>query len=161
MNVGENTVVSFNYRTTADGVEVDSSDRQGGPLTLLVGQGGIIPGLEKALLGRTAGERFEVSIAPADAYGERRPGLVQRVPKKYFAKPSQLRPGAVATVESRGGGRQMVVVMKVGSSVVDVDFNHPFAGRTLDFEVEITAVREAAPEEIAHGHAHGPGGHEH
>ncbi|MBN8728616.1 MAG: peptidylprolyl isomerase [Xanthomonadales bacterium] len=161
MNVAENTVVSFNYRTTADGAEVDSSTQRGGPLTVLVGHGGIIPGLEKALLGRAAGDRFEVSIPPAEAYGERRPGLAQRVPKKYFRNPAQLRPGMMTALQNRDGGRQMVVVTKVGSSVVDVDLNHPFAGRTLDFEIEVTDVREATPEERAHGHAHGPGGHEH
>ena len=161
MDIGTDSVVSFNYRTSADGVEVDSSTRRGSPLTVLVGQGNIIPGLEKALLGRAAGDRFEVSIPPAEAYGERRPGLVQRLPKKYFRNPAQLRPGMMTTLQNRDGSGQMVVVTKVGSSVVDVDLNHPYAGRTLDFEVEITDVRAATPEELAHGHAHGPGGHEH
>ena len=84
----------------------------------------------------------------------------RRVQKKRLENPKRLRPGMVVFLHTETGGRHATVA-KVGSSVVDVDFNHPFAGLTLAFRLEIVEVREAEPDEIAHGHAHGPGGHAH
>lgn len=162
MKVEANKVVSFHYSVSDGGGEpVDSSRERGEPLTVLIGAHNIIPGLERELLGRAAGDRFEVEIAPADAYGERRADFTQRVPKKYFQNPEGLRPGMSTVLHTKEGGPRMVVVHKIGSSVIDVDMNHPLAGKTLKFDVEVTGVRDAAPEEIAHGHAHGDGGHEH
>ncbi len=162
MKVEQNKVVSFHYTVTDGGSEpVDSSRERGEPLTILVGHGNIIAGLEIALLGRSAGERFEVSVAPADGYGEWRANFTQRVPKKYFQDADNLRPGDSTVLNTREAGPRMVVVHKIGSSVIDVDLNHPLAGKTLQFDVEITDVRDATPEEIAHRHAHGSGGHEH
>lgn len=159
VKVEPNKVVSFHYRASDNGNEVDSSHARGAPLLVLIGHGSIIPGLEKALMGHGAGDRLQVSVPPEEAYGEHRPGWTQRVPKKYFQQPERLRPGSVTTLSSREAGPRQVVVLKVGSSVIDVDFNHPLAGRTLDFEVEITDVRDATAEEIAHRHAHGPHTH--
>jgi FKBP-type peptidyl-prolyl cis-trans isomerase SlyD len=116
--------------------------------------------VEAALDGREAGERFSVTVAPAQAYGERREGLTQRVPKKHVRNADRLRVGDSAVVQTTDGAR-VVTVMKVGSSVLDVDLNHPMAGRTLVFDIEILAVRAATEEEVAHGHAHEPGGHQH
>lgn len=162
MNVEANKVVSFHYSVRDGGAEpVDSSHERGQPLTVLIGHGNIIPGLEKALLGHAVGDRIEVTVEPAEAYGERRADFVQRVPKKYFQDPERLHPGMTTVLQSKESGPRVVVVLKVGSSVIDVDLNHPLAGKTLAFEVEITAIRDATPEEIAHRHAHGAGGHEH
>jgi len=163
VNVEANKVVSFHYTVRADGgaEPVDSSRERGEPLTILVGHGNIIPGLEKALLGHAVGDRFEVSVPPAEAYGERRANFTQRVPKKYFQDPERLQPGMSTMLNTREAGPRMVVVHKIGSSVIDVDLNHPLAGKTLSFEIEITAIRDASEEEIAHRHAHGAGGHEH
>jgi FKBP-type peptidyl-prolyl cis-trans isomerase SlyD len=162
VNVEVNKVVSFHYTVSDGGAEpVDSSRERGEPLTVLIGHGNIIPGLEKAMIGHTAGDRFDVSVPPEEAYGERREDHMQRIPKKYFTDVEHLRPGMVTLLQMREGGSRAVVVKKVGSSVVDVDLNHPMAGKTLAFEIEITDIREATPEEIAHGHAHGAGGHAH
>jgi FKBP-type peptidyl-prolyl cis-trans isomerase SlyD len=162
VKIEANKVVSFHYSVSDGGpAPVDSSRDRGEPLTVLIGQGNIIPGLENALLGREAGEQFEVSVAPTEAYGERRANYTQRVPKKYFQDADQLRPGMSTVLQTQEAGSRMVVVHKVGSSVIDVDLNHPLAGKTLSFDVEITEVRDATPEEIAHRHAHGSGGHEH
>lgn len=162
MNVEANKVVSFHY-SVSDGSDtpVDSSHERGEPLTVLIGHGNIIPGLENALLGHAVGDRFEVSVAPADGYGERRANFTQRVPKKYFQDSNSLRPGMSTMLHTKESGARMAVVLKVGSSVIDVDLNHPLAGKTLAFDVEITDIRDATPEEIAHRHAHGAGGHEH
>ncbi len=86
---------------------------------------------------------------------------MQRVPKKYFQGPEKLVPGMSTVLQTKENGPRMVVVLKVGSSVIDVDLNHPLAGKTLSFDVEITQIRDASPEEIAHRHVHGDGGHEH
>jgi len=162
VKVEPNKVVSFHYTVSDGGAEpVASSRERGEPLTVLIGHGNIIPGLEQALIGREPGERFEVSVAPADAYGERRANFTQRVPKKYFQNPGALRPGMSTVLNTREAGPRMVVVHKIGSSVIDVDLNHPLAGKTLAFDVEIVDVRDATPEEIEHRHAHGAGGHEH
>ena len=109
--------------------------------------------------GREAGDKFEVDVAAADAYGERRDGLTQRVPKKHF-KDARLEPGMQVVLPTNFGPRA-VTIQKVGMSVVDVDLNHPMAGKDLHFAIEIVEVREASAEEVEHGHVHGDGGHHH
>lgn len=161
MQIEKNKVVSFHYSLTVNGDAVDSSRDRGEPMTVLVGNGGIILGLENALIGHDSGDRFTVSIPPAQAYGEREEGRTQRIAKKYFPDANRLRVGGVTVLTEQGGQQRQVSVIKVGSSVVDVDLNHPLAGQTLDFDIEITDVRDAALEEVAHGHVHGPQGHQH
>ena len=129
------------------------------PLAILIGHGNIIPGLEQALEGREAGERFSVQVAAKDAYGERREGLTQRVSRKLF-KEKKLAAGDQVVLQTQHGPRA-VTVQKVGMSVVDIDLNHPMAGRNLDFDIEVIDVREGTDEERAHGHVHGEGGHQH
>ena len=107
----------------------------------------------------TAGDSFETTVTPDQAYGERRDGFVQRVPKKHFRE-TRLQPGQQVVLGTNMGPRAVTVV-KVGATVVDVDLNHPMAGKSLDFKVEILGVRAASEEEIAHGHAHGAHGHHH
>jgi FKBP-type peptidyl-prolyl cis-trans isomerase SlyD len=160
MQAEANKVVSFHYHLRdADGSELENSEGRD-PLTILMGAGNIIPGLEAAFAGHGAGDRFDVTVAPEQAYGERRDDWKQRVPKKYFNDADQLRPG-MTTVLGTKDGQRAVTVVKVGQSVVDIDLNHPMAGRTLQFAIEIIEVREATSEEIAHGHVHGAGGHQH
>lgn len=162
MKATQDSVVSFHYTVVeaSEGAEIDSSRERGEPLAILLGHGGLIAGVERALEGRGAGERFEVEVAPADAYGEYREGQVQRVPKKYFRDAERLKPGMQTVLQSEQGQR-LVTIAKVGSSVIDVDLNHPLAGRALKFDIEVVEVRAASEEELAHGHVHGPGGHHH
>lgn len=162
MQVQDNSVVSLHYTLTGeDGERIESSRDHGEPIHALIGHGGLIPGMENALRGHQAGDRFEVKLAPAEAYGERRNEPPQRIAKKYFHQAQRLRPGMVTTLNLKDGGQRQVVVVKVGSSVIDVDLNHPLAGRTLVFDIEIIDVRAATEEEIAHRHVHGPGGVHH
>lgn len=161
MKAEKDKVVTFHYHLTDEaGAKVDSS-RDAEPLTVLFGHGQIIPGLEQAMEGHEAGDKFEVRVPPEQGYGERRDDFTQRVPKKYFRDAEHLKPGDSTVLNVQGGGYRQVVVLKIGSSVVDVDLNHPLAGKTLNFDIEITAVRDATPEEIEHGHVHGEGGHHH
>lgn len=161
MNTEARQVVAFHYRLSEGGQPIESSHDRGEPMCVLLGGGGLIPGLEKALQGRSAGDSFEVTLAPEEAYGPYRPGLVQRVPKKYFADAARLRLGMATVLRTRAGGMQRVIVRKIGSSVIDVDLNHPLAGKALTFAIEVTALREATAAELEHGHAHGVDGHAH
>lgn len=161
MNAGKDKVVALHYTLTVEGEPVESSHDRGEPLWVLLGHGQLIPGLEKALEGHVAGDRFDASIPPAEGYGERESGRHQRISKKYFQQAAKLRPGMVTALQLKEGGQQVVTIEKVGMTTIDVDLNHPMAGKTLDFAVELLEVRDASAEEIAHGHAHPPGAPEH
>jgi len=161
MQIDKNKVVSFHYKLSDDaGAEIEDS-RGNEPLVIMFGHGNIIAGLEQAMAGHVAGDHFDVVVPPAQGYGERRDNFTQRVPKKYFRDADHLKPGDTTVLNTQDGRQQMVQIVKVGSSVIDVDLNHPMAGKTLHFGIEITDVRDATEEELAHGHVHGPGGHHH
>ena len=159
MKIAKDSVVRLHYTVSEPGQESLESSRDREPLAILIGHGNIIPGLEAALQDREAGESFGVDVAASEAYGERRDGLTQRVPKKHFGA-QKLEPGQQVVLQTNFGPRA-VTIQKVGMSVVDVDLNHPMAGKDLHFDVEIVEVREASAEEVAHGHVHGDGGHQH
>ena len=159
MKIEDNRVVRFHYTVSEAGQGQLESSRDIEPVSALIGHGNLIAGLEDAMKDRESGDRFEVTLTPDQAYGERREAMVQRVPRKHF-KGARLAPGMQVTLPTDQGPRTMTV-KKVGISVVDVDLNHPMAGKTLAFDVEIVDVREASAEEIAHKHVHGEGGHQH
>lgn len=165
MRADKDSVVQFHYvvrdATDAAAEAFDDSHKRGEPLLALLGHGQLVPGVEQALHGREAGETFAIDIAPADAYGERQEGLIQRVPKKYFQDAHKLKPGMTSVLQTRDGGQRMVTIHKVGMSAIDVDHNHPLAGKTLHFEIEVVNVRAATTEEMQHGHAHPGDGHAH
>ena len=160
MQVENGKVVFFHYWLKDDAGNAIEASEGREPMAILYGGGNIIPGLEKAMSGRSEGDRFDVVVTPAEGYGDRRENFTQRVPKKYIPNADSLKPGMTTVVQTDQGPRS-VVVEKVGSSVVDVDLNHPMAGKTLHFAIEITQVRDATEEEQAHGHVHGAGGHHH
>lgn len=155
MKIAKDSVVRFHYTVSEVGQEPIESSKDREPLAIMIGHGNIIPGLENAMQDREAGDSFGVDVAAADAYGERRDGLTQRVPKKHFGN-QRLVPGQQVVLQTNFGPRA-VTIQKVGMSVVDVDLNHPMAGKDLHFDVEIVEVREASAEEIEHGHVHGDG----
>lgn len=160
MKIEKDCVVRFHYAVAEAGQPpVESSKEAGEPLAILFGHGQIIPGLEKAMEGRQAGDSFKAAVPAAEAYGERREGLIQRVPRKHFGD-MKLQPGMQVVMNTNFGPRA-VTIDKVGLSVVDVDLNHPMAGKDLEFDIEIVDVRKASEEELAHGHVHGEGGHAH
>lgn len=160
MSVQDKKVVEFHYSLKLqDGQQVESSF-DGEPMAYLHGANNIISGLESAMTGRAAGDRFEVTLAPEQAYGPRNEGNIQRLPLKRLGQTTRPRPGQVLTLQTKNGMVQ-VTVLKVGRFNVDVDANHPLAGQSLTFDIEIVSVRDASPEELSHGHVHGPGGHDH
>ena len=159
MKIENNRVVRFHYTVSEPGQPAIETSREREPLAILVGHGNIIPGLEAAMMDKSEGDSFEVTVGPEEAYGERREGFVQRVPKKHIRE-TRLKPGQQVIINTSMGPRA-VTVMKVGATVVDVDLNHPMAGKTLQFQVEVVGVRAAEPVEIEHGHVHGDGGVQH
>jgi FKBP-type peptidyl-prolyl cis-trans isomerase SlyD len=159
MKIVKDRAVRFHYTVSEQGQEPLESSKDREPLAILAGRGNIIPGLDKALEGREAGDSFGVDVPAAEAYGEKRDGLSQRIPKKHFGA-QKLEPGMQVVLNTNFGPRA-VTIQKVGMSVVDVDLNHPMAGKDLHFDIEIVDVREASAEEIEHGHVHGEGGHQH
>lgn len=159
MKIEKDRVVRFHYSVAETGQPEQETSRNGEPLSILIGHGNIIPGLEKAMEGHEAGDSFGVDVVAADAYGERRDGLGQRIPKKHFGN-QPLQPGMQVVLNTNMGPRA-VTIEKVGMTVVDVDLNHPMAGKDLHFDVAIGEVREATEEELQHGHAHPPGSAEH
>lgn len=160
MIIAKNTVVKFHYRLSENGEEIENSfDRE--PALYLHGRGSLVAGLEKAMKGRRAGEQFSVELEPEQGYGPRRERAERRVPIKHLlGRPRKIRPGQIVHVNTDRGPLQ-AVVLKVGRFHVDVDTNHPLAGKRLRFDVDILEVRDASREEVEHGHAHGAGGHQH
>ena len=160
MQISDQKVVHIHYTLTNDDGEVLDSSEGHGPLAYIHGMGNLIPGLENALNGKTAGDKLNVSVAPEEAYGLRDEELIQTVPKSAFQGVQSIEPGMQFHAESPEG-MQLVTVVEVNGDEVVLDGNHPMAGMTLHFDVEVGEVREATSEELDHGHVHGPGGHHH
>ena len=151
-------VVSIHYTLTNDDGEVLDSSAGGDPLVYLHGAGNIVPGLEKELEGKIAGEKLEVVVPAADGYGEREGPGPQSVPRSVF-EGVDVEPGMSFVVEDEDGEEMAMWVVEVGDEEVLIDSNHPLAGETLHFSVEVVGVRAATEDELTHGHAHD--GHHH
>jgi FKBP-type peptidyl-prolyl cis-trans isomerase SlyD len=160
VQIEKNRVVTFHYTLRDEqGAVIDSSNGRA-PLSYLHGKGNIIPGLEQALVGKATGDKLDVTVAPEQAYGRRDERLVQTVARKLFGEIAELKPGMQVRASGRQGAR-LVNVVRVERDFVTVDGNHPLAGRTLRFSLEVAEVRKATHEEVSHGHVHGPAGHAH
>lgn len=168
MKVAKDLVVSLAYQVrTEDGVLVDESPVSA-PLDYLHGHGALISGLEKALEGHEAGDKFDVNVGVNEAYGQYDDSLVQRVPKDVFMGVDELEVG-MRFLADTDQGPVPVEITEVGDNDVVVDGNHMLAGQNLNFHVEVVAIREATAEELEHGHVHGEhdhdddccGGHDH
>ena len=158
MLIAPKSVVAIHYTLTDEqGVILDAS-APGQPLVYLHGAGNLIAGLERELLGRSAGDRFAARIAPEDAYGERTEDMVQQVPRDLFAEHQEIELGMRFSGNTPAGPITVVVTAIEGDQIT-LDGNHPMAGKTLHFEVAVDAVRAATEQELLHGHVHGPGCH--
>jgi FKBP-type peptidyl-prolyl cis-trans isomerase SlyD len=160
MQIETHRVVTLNYTLTDnDGNVIDQS--KDGSFAYLHGANNIIPGLENALSGKKAGDSLDVAVPPGDAYGERDEAKKQQVPREMFPAEGDIEPGMQFHAQGPNGEMLVVTVDRVEDDSVTVDGNHPLAGVSLNFAVEVVDVREASEEEISHGHVHGPGGHQH
>jgi FKBP-type peptidyl-prolyl cis-trans isomerase SlyD len=160
MSIAQNSVVTIHYTLKDDAGEVIDSSREGDPIAYLHGHGNLVPGLERELEGKNTGDKINVSVAPDQGYGEYDKNLVQQVPRRAFQGVGKVTIGMRLHAQTPQGPRAVTVTRLVGD-MVTIDANHPLAGKNLNFEVEITDVREATEEELSHGHVHGEGGHHH
>ena len=158
MTIKKDSVVVFNYTLKDDSGAVIDSSAPGEPLAYLHGHGNLVPGLERELEGKSANDKLSVKVSPADGYGEFSQELIQRIPRRSLKGIAKITVGMRLHAQTPEGPRAVTVTAVTGD-MVTIDANHPLAGKNLNFDIEITEVREASPEELAHGHVHGPGGH--
>jgi FKBP-type peptidyl-prolyl cis-trans isomerase SlyD len=151
--IAEGMVVSIHYTLKNDDGDVLDSSSGGEPLAYLHGAENIVPGLERQLTGRTTGDKFEAVVQPAEGYGERSEIDPQKVPRDAFPDGADLQEG-MQVVAQGPSGKFPLWVVGVGDDHVMLDPNHPLAGVTLHFEIEVQSVRDATEEEISHGHVH-------
>lgn len=156
MTIEKNKVVTFHYRLSESGTAVLEDSRQSSPAVYLHGHNKMMPGLEKALAGKLQGDSLSVTLAPEEAYGLRHDIKPQRVPIKHVLNKGKLKAGMAIQINTSDGARDATIV-KVGRFNVDVDPNHPLAGKTLAFEIEILDVRDANEQEISNGHIQSDG----
>lgn len=158
MQIVDDKVVAFHYTLTdLKGELIDTSEGQE-PLAYLHGRGSLISGLENALAGKAAGEKLSLTLEPEEAYGAHDRELVKKIPLSDLEGDRDLEPGMQLEVDFPNGPRTVTVTELVGDEVT-LDGNHPLAGKTLKFEIEVTEIREPTEEELNHGHVHSPGGH--
>lgn len=160
MSIAQDQVVSIHYTLRDEAGEIIDRSPPGEPLDYLHGHGNLVPGLERELAGRQTGDRLEVTLSPADGYGEYDAQLVQQVPRRALKGVGNLKIGMRLSASS-GHGTRTVIVTRIAGDMVTLDGNHPLAGKKLYFEIEIAGVRAATEAELSHGHVHGPDGHHH
>lgn len=161
MSVGMNKVITFNYiLKDEEGTLLDSSSNKE-PMAFLSGSKQIIPKLEEVLNGMIIGSKKSVKVSAADAYGEYSEDAIQKIKKDQFPEEAKIEVGMTYLANSPDGKQMPFLVSEINDQDITIDFNHPLAGKNLEFDVELLDVRDATPEEIQHGHVHGAGGHHH
>ena len=165
MKIDKNTVATVTYSLRIEGELIEETNKEK-PLTFLAGVGMMIPGFENQLIGKKAGDAYDITVQPAEGYGEIEPKAIIDLKKDIFVSDGKLREdllqiGNVIHMQDQQGNPLDGLVLEIGNETVKMDFNHRLAGKTLSFSGEILEVREATEDEIAHGHVHGPGGHHH
>ena len=159
MQVASKKVVRIGYTLKDDDGEILDSSAGRDPLIYIHGVGSLVPGLEKALEGKGNGDHVVVSVTAEEGYGARDEALVRKIPVRKLP-PGQVKVGGRVTVQT-DQGPMMLLVTAVQGDYATVDPNHPLAGMTLHFEVDVVEVRDATADELQHGHVHGPGDHHH
>jgi FKBP-type peptidyl-prolyl cis-trans isomerase SlyD len=154
--IAKDKAVSIHYTLTLDGGQVIDSSEGKDPLVYLHGHGNIIPGLEKELVGKGIGEKLSVTVSPEEGYGVHNPGLIQEVPREAFQGVDDLEVGMMFQAPGEGGHIQLIRITGIEGDKITVDGNHELAGKTLNFAVEISAIRDASAEELSVGHVGGP-----
>lgn len=154
MKIANDHAVSIHYSLKNDAGEVIDSSIGANPLLYLQGHQHIVPGFESALEGCEVGDKFQVSVAPAEGYGEKDARLTQAVPREMFGGIEDIEVGMRFQAQTPEGQIQIVEVIELNDSEVIVDGNHELAGETLHFDVEVVEVREATKDEINSGEVH-------
>ena len=160
MQITKNKIGTIHYTLTDDSGSIIDSSRNGTALSYLHGNHNLITGMENALEGKKTGEKFKVNISPEEGYGPKDERLINKVPLNNFPEKNDIKVGAQFQADTNEGPRVATVIL-VDNESATVDFNHPLAGKTLHFDIEVVDVRAATADELTHGHAHGAGGHHH
>ena len=161
MRIEQNKVVMMHYKLTdKDGVVIDTSEGRD-PLAYIQGIGALVPGLESEIEGKAKGDKFSAIVQPEDAYGNRDEQLVRVVPKSGFQGEEEMHVGMQVQIDTGEQGMAIATLTAIDGEDITLDLNHPLSDMELHFAIEITDVREATTDEIAHGHVHGEGGHHH
>ena len=159
--IKDKTVVGINYvLKNSNGEELDKSD-ENKPLVYLHGTSQIVPGLEKELVGLKVGDKKDVEVSPDQGYGEIDTKLHIKTERSFFPKEVKLEAGMEFSADTGDDKNQHFTIIKLEGDQIFLDGNHPLAGQTLHFNVEVVSIRKATKEELTHGHAHGEGGHHH
>jgi FKBP-type peptidyl-prolyl cis-trans isomerase SlyD len=159
-SITANKVATIHYILTDEAGETLDSSRDGDPMPYLHGAGNIVPGLETQLEGKAVGDKIKAVVAPEDGYGPKSGMPPQAVPKAAF-EGVEPQPGMPLVVEDDEGNHMQLWVAAVAEDQVLITPDHPLAGVTLHFDVEIMEVRDATETELEHGHAHSGDGHHH
>lgn len=152
MKAEQNKMVGVDYKLTVDGQIADQS-RPGQPLEFIFGTGMLLPKFEEAILGKEPGDKVAFTLEPKDGYGELIAEAIVDLPKNIFMVDGKLAEdilfvGSQVPMSDAQGNRMMGIVKEVGEETVKMDFNHPMAGKTLNFEVEVVSVRDVTPEDL-------------
>ena len=151
--VDDGQVVTMHYTLHVNGELVDSS--QGAePLMFIQGMGHIIPGLEHELYDLHVGDSKKVTVAPKDGYGVVDAEAFMEVPRNAFPAEVPMKVGTQLELKDKSGHPTMARIESVADETIRLDMNHPLAGKQLDFDVTIAALRPATEEEVSHGHVH-------
>lgn len=153
MKVENNKMVAVHYKLTVDGAIADRSNPEA-PLEFICGTGMLLPKFEEALMGKSAGDKVSFTLEPKDGYGEIIPEAVVELPKTVFMIDGKVAEdilfvGSQVPMSDANGNRMVGVVKEVNVDNVKMDFNHPMAGKTLNFDVEVVSVRDVTPEDLA------------
>lgn len=160
MTIQKDKVVTIEYTLKdKDGNIIDESN--GNPLPYLHGYMNLVPGLEKELEGKSAGDKFSTVVPAAEGYGEHDENFVQVVPREMLKGIDDLKVGMHFQAQGPEGQTHSVHITNIDGEDITVDGNHPLAGKDLSFDIEVVELRDATAEELDHGHVHGEGGHEH
>lgn len=159
--VGDGVVVQIHYTLTTEGGEVLDTSVGAEPLEYLHGADNIVPGLERQMTGRVAGDKFVAEVAPEDGYGAATDREPQSVERSAFPAEIPLEEGMQLMAEGDDGDLTPIWILAVEGDNVLIGMDHPLAGVALNFDIEVVGMRAASPDEVAHGHPHGPGGHHH
>ena len=159
--IADGLVVVLNYTLTTDDGEVIDASTPDDPMAYLHGADNIVPGLEQALTGKTVGFKGKVVVEPEDGYGEREDLPPEAVPRSAFPAEVEIAPGMQFMAEGPNNTHAPIWIAGIEGDQVFVDSQHPLAGATLNFDVEVLDVRPATDDEMTHGHPHGPDGHGH
>lgn len=153
MQISDRKIVIINYTLTGENGDILDKSDDGG-FAYLHGAGNIVVGLENALLGKRINDEFSVSVPPAEAYGEHNPEMQQTVSIDMFDDTKELQVGRQFHAQSPDGQPITVTIAAIEDDNVTINGDHPLAGKTLNFDVKVIAIRDASKEEITHGHVH-------